>query len=550
MFGLKGKSFLYPRIVRAAVCLALAFVISAGVAGVVSAQAINEGFDDIETLVPGGWFIQNNSSPLGPADWFQGNPTVFEAQGGAANSYIGANFQSTGDIGTISNWLLMPNRTLNNGDVLRFWTRTVDGAPYPDRLQVRLSVNGASTDVGTTATSVGDFTTLLLDIDPNYEVGVYPEEFTEFTITLSGLTAATSGRLAFRYFVENGGTSGSNSDYIGIDTVSYTPAGSSGGTTQHVLDFNADGRTDFDVIRNTGGGSNGQVTWYQGINVNGQPNGAGSFGQDWGLASDIFVPADYDGDHKTDLAVWRAGELAYFYIFESSTMTARTLQFGQTGDDPTVVGDYTGDGFADPAVYREGTGGGVSNWYYFGSSGPLQGMVVSTQFGQGGDFPAPGDYTGDGKNDFVVQRDAGNGYAVFFVHRGTGGPDVQVPGEDQTIYFGSPDNVIVPGDYDGDGKTDIATVASSGGQLLWYIRPSTTGGGTGFSPNYIWGLSSDFITQGDYDSDGKTDVAVWRPDPDPSQNYYYIISSSTGSPMDPAEWGDTNDYPAANFNVH
>ena len=112
-----------------------------------------------------------------------------------------------------------------------FYTRTVDPPPvvFPDRLQVRMSTNGASTDVGTTATSVGDFTTLWLDINPNYEPEGYPRVWTQFTVNLSGIPGgSTLGRLAFRYFVENGGPNGANSDYIGIDRAVYT-----GGSIQH-----------------------------------------------------------------------------------------------------------------------------------------------------------------------------------------------------------------------------------------------------------------------------------------------------------------------------
>ena len=76
--------------------------------------------------------------------------------------------------------------------------------------------------MGTTATDVGDFTTLLLDINPTYTLGGYPNAvWTNFVVTLSGLGWPIKGRLAFRYFVENGGPSGANSDYIGIDTVQY-----------------------------------------------------------------------------------------------------------------------------------------------------------------------------------------------------------------------------------------------------------------------------------------------------------------------------------------
>src|SRR5207249_5855688 len=139
------------------------------------------------------------------------------SQSGAPNSYIAANYQNGAELATISNWLLTPPLTLENGARLTFWTRTTDGM-FPDRLQVRMSTNGASTNVGSTATSVGDFTTLLLNINPDYTTHGYPDVWTQFTVTLSGLPpAGATGRLAFRYFVENAGFSGANSDYIGID---------------------------------------------------------------------------------------------------------------------------------------------------------------------------------------------------------------------------------------------------------------------------------------------------------------------------------------------
>src|SRR5206468_11804810 len=81
--------------------------------------------------------------------------------------------------------------------------------------------NGASTNTGTHAAEVGDFTVLLLDINPNYTVNGYPNTWTQFTVTISAIPPGSTGRLAFRYFVENGGPQGFNSDYIGIDDVSY-----------------------------------------------------------------------------------------------------------------------------------------------------------------------------------------------------------------------------------------------------------------------------------------------------------------------------------------
>jgi len=200
-------------------------LIAAGLSGQARAQSFSEGFDDISTLAGNGWAMQNNSSPLGTTGWLQGSSTVFSAYDGAANAYIAANFSNTAGSGTISNWLMTPRRTFSNGDVLSFFTMKPVANPtdYPDRLQVRLSTNGASTDVGTNASALGDFTTLLLDINPTLTAGGYPTAWTQYTITISGLPAPTSGRAAFRYFVTGGGPLGTNSDYIGIDRVVYTP---------------------------------------------------------------------------------------------------------------------------------------------------------------------------------------------------------------------------------------------------------------------------------------------------------------------------------------
>src|SRR5205085_1632503 len=97
----------------------------------------------------------------------------------------------------------------------------VNPPDLPDRLQVRLSTNGGSVNVGITPTDVGDFTVLMLDINPTYTPTGYPSAWTQFTVTVSGLGSPTTGRLAFRYFVENGGPSGTHSTYIGIDTFQF-----------------------------------------------------------------------------------------------------------------------------------------------------------------------------------------------------------------------------------------------------------------------------------------------------------------------------------------
>ncbi len=190
-----------------------------------NSQAFTENFDNITSL-PSGWFMTNNSAPVGVTGWTQG-PSVagggpFDAYNGAADAFISANFNNTGATGTISNWLMAPNTTIKNGDVFTFFTRKASPDSYADRLELRLSTNGASTAAGS-GTTTGDFTTLLLSINPSLVLGVYPTTWTQYSVTISGLPAPTSGRIAFRYFVTGAGSSGANSDFIGIDNVVYTP---------------------------------------------------------------------------------------------------------------------------------------------------------------------------------------------------------------------------------------------------------------------------------------------------------------------------------------
>jgi len=325
-------------------------------------------------------------------------------------------------------------------------------------------------------------------------------------------------------------------EWIGIDDINITGTTGPAAPPQHVIDFNGDGKSDFAVVRNTGGGPNGQITWF--IN----PTGTGTtYAAAWGLVGDFFVPVDYDGDSKTDIAIWRAGAptVAAFYILQSSNNTVRVEAFGQTGDDPSIVDDYDGDGKADLAVYRAGAASGdKSYWFFRGSLSNPTGNVTYVQWGQNGDFVAPGDYDGDGKADFVIQRNNGGGQARFWMFQTTAGFN--------SVVFGTPTDVIVPGDYDGDGKTDVAVVRGSAGQYNWYYLSSLTSVING--PIIFGASATDFFTQGDYDGDGKTEPAIWRPSATGGASAFWVLGSTTGAFSVP--FGQNGDYPVANYNRH
>lgn len=237
--------------------------------GLTNAQTtiISEGFDDITSLTS--WTQINKSTGTPLTGWFQGspvdsgdpeNPGPFDAyEGEFPDSYIGANFNNTSGAGTISNWLITPTLSLKNGDIIEFYTRTTEDTEWADRLQVRLSTIPtftAPTGTGTTgANNVGSFTTLLRDINPTLAATGYPLNWTKYTITVTGLPTEAPANIAFRYFVTSGGPSGTNSNFIGIDSFTVTKAPTAGVTdinkksvsiypnpTTEVLNINVDSK--------------------------------------------------------------------------------------------------------------------------------------------------------------------------------------------------------------------------------------------------------------------------------------------------------------------
>jgi hypothetical protein len=295
--------------------------------------------------------------------------------------------------------------------------------------------------------------------------------------------------------------------------------------------MNGDGSTDFVIVRNLSAGNpSGQMRWFTLLSP--PANTISTF--DWGIASDFFIPADYDGDFKDDIAIWRSGTNSTFWILQSQTQTFRVETFGQTGDDPSVVGDYNNDNRDDVAVYRDGINpGDQSRWYY--RTVPGNGNPITViDWGVSGDLAIPGDYDADGRNDFVVERNDAT-QARFFTYLATTGMD------STGFLFGNHTDVFVPGDYDNDDRTDICTSRLTGGNWFWSVRPSNGGAVI----NEQWGIDGDIHTQGDYDADGRTDFSIWRF----SDARFYVITSGTRNIFSQA-WGDPaqEDFPVAAYN--
>ena len=288
-----------------------------------------------------------------------------------------------------------------------------------------------------------------------------------------------------------------------------------------VADFNGDNKTDLAIARSAG--STSQTTWWinDGTNVTATAWGIGvGFG-----GGDIATPKDFDGDGKSDISIWRGNpgdpNKSYYFTLQSSTNTVSAVQFGRNGDDPTIVGDYDGDGKADYAVFRATPApgfdpcGGQAAWYYKPSTVPATAFNYVC-WGSAGDRPYPGDFDGDRKADFVVVRNAG-GLANHYQRLSGGGTT--------GFQYGLGTDNFVSGDFDGDGRTDLCAVRNNGaGQFNWYLLNS----GNGQLVSYAYGNSAtDYLVPADYDGDSKTDFAIWRSGSAADSGYFYQMRTST-----------------------
>lgn len=238
-------------------------------------------------------------------------------------------------------------------------------------------------------------------------------------------------------------------------------------------------------------------------------------------ANTIF---DLDGDGRTDVTIFRQS-LNAFFTLRSLTNTKEQTSFGSGAGDIWLNNtcDFDGDGRGDFLLLKlDATSKAAWSILRTGTN-----TVQTTNWG---DFSATvldtlaiGDYDGDGRQDIAVFR---RSTGVWYIIESSTGVRIQP--------FGAVNDFPSVGDYDGDGKTDLTVVRVETGQRVWYINQSSNG----VVRRVVWGASATdgvfFFAPFDIDGDGKQDIAVNRT---VAGQRVFLVLRSSDSVQQNVTWG-------------
>ena len=226
-----------------------------------------------------------------------------------------------------------------------------------------------------------------------------------------------------------------------------------------------------------------------------------------GFSAGTQASADFNGDGKPDLAIYNpsSGSVSIWLSNgDGSFQNRSTIPVTTAGTSGIVVrtGDFDGDGKQDllvlGSIFR-GNGDGT-----FGAGIKLQIQNLG--------LPLTGDFNRDGKTDIAFWHTLNCSFPscsiaiTVLLSQGSGNfqqlPDVVTQGSWQTAGF------LVSGDFNGDGRLDLALPVATIGPSMSMIVFLGNGDGT-FQPYVESGLgtwTNDVVT-GDFNGDGITDLA-------------------------------------------
>ena len=261
-------------------------------------------------------------------------------------------------------------------------------------------------------------------------------------------------------------------------------------------DFNGDGKTDLAAADSY----NSRVTVFLG---NGNGTFAAGVNYTVGDSPASMVADDMNGDGNVDLVVLNRYSYSISILAGNGDGTFNAAVHTVYGSAyyyaySLVTGDFNGDGNRDAAfVYNSYTG--LVLIFLGNGNGTLQPAVTYPA----GNYPfsaAVSDLDNDGKLDLVV----GTSYGNVQVLLGNGDGSFKTP-----IATTAPASVYVTvGDFNGDGKADVAGTYSSSTSLSVLLG---AGNGTFAAPvNYSVGFDHGPILADDLNGDGKVDLIAPR----------------------------------------
>ncbi len=283
-----------------------------------------------------------------------------------------------------------------------------------------------------------------------------------------------------------------------------------------VADFNGDGRADIATCN------------YNGSNVslllNTTPVGAATLSfapkQDFTTGTNpLDIKAgDFNGDGRLDLAV--TSNIGVAVLLNTTAMQAGTVTFAArqdftvgSGGRGVAVGDINGDGRADLAVTSGANVAVLLNTTAIGATAVTFGTVQT--FAPGGSpFDVElGDMNGDGRLDLVTANNAAAAVGVLLNTTAAGAATASFAGQVSFPTAAGPFSLKL-GDFDGDGRTDIATANFNGAAgTTASVLVNTTAALAGlpsFSPkqDFAVGTGPIDLATGDFDRDGRLDFVT------------------------------------------
>ena len=216
--------------------------------------------------------------------------------------------------------------------------------------------------------------------------------------------------------------------------------------------------------------------------------------------------ADWNGDWRNDLLarVPSTGELRLYRGSGRGAFVPGGVPIGsgwQVFSLLDTVGDWNGDGALDVLAVHGSTG---QLWLYAGDGrgGWRTWGVVGTGWDIMSTITGTGDFTGDGRPDLLAVQGA-TGTLWLYPGNGAGGFLPRVRAGDGWSVMST---VFSPGDFDGDGRSDLLAREHATG-FLWLYPGNGTGG---FLPRARvgagWNVMDALVGTGDMNGDRTADV--------------------------------------------